>query len=135
MASNFKIGSIPTVMYTLDSLGLPNPHPVTFTKFGQIYYDGTGKPRGDGFASATWHFDLLTHEQLQYFMTKLVGQQGCNIAITTRTDYGSTYANQFVTFEGFLERPVFGDDYDIEMGRRYYTDVTFKFSFLQEVVP
>jgi hypothetical protein len=131
--SEFQIGFNHADLQTLDARGLPNPHPVTFSPFAHTYVDGSGRPQGDGYASASWSFDILTHAQLQYFITLLHPDQGDGVNIVTRIDFGVDYAAQFVEFEGFLERPVFGRDYEVSMGRRHYQNVVLKFTQLQEV--
>lgn len=132
MSSSFEIGLLPTSLLTLDYLGLPNPHPVSFKPYAKVYVDGQGQPRGDGYASATWHFDALTHTQLQTFMGIIGDNAGHSICITTRTDIGTDYADSFRTFSGMVRRPMFGDQYDIEMARSLYTDITFEFIMLVE---
>lgn len=135
MSSSFEIGVPPLALQDLDALGLPNPQPVTFKPFDNTYIDGQGQPRGDGYASVTWHFDALTHTQLQVLLDLIGDEQGDDIGITTRTDFGADYAAAFKTYNGYMSRPVFGDAYEIEMGRSVYTDLTFYFTSLVEVVP
>lgn len=135
MSSNFELGKAVPGPQALDTLGLPNPHPVTYKPFARTYRDGNGRPRGDGYASATWHFDALTHDQLQVFLDLIGDEAGDDIQITTRTDWATDYDDSFMTFDGYVMRPKFGDDYEVEMGRQIYTDITFEFSSLVEVVP
>ncbi len=133
MSSNFEIGMTVLSKQDLETLGLPNPHPVTFKPYARRYTDGHGRPRGDGYAIVTWHFDALTHAQLQTMLGVIGEYPGGAAVITTRTDFGADYDASFTTFSGFLTRPEFGDNYNIEMGRTVYTNLTFEFTMLEEV--
>lgn len=133
MISNFAIGPNHSSLAVLTVRGLPNPHPVTYKPFNQTYFDGTGRPKGDGFASVSWSFDVLTQVQLQYFIGLLNPDFGDAVNIVTRTDYGADYDAQFAEFAGFVERPVFGRDYEVSMGRQLYQNVKFNFVNLIEV--
>lgn len=132
MSSSYEIGKPPLALQSLDTLGLPNPHPVTFKPYAAVYVDGTGTPRGEGYASATWHFDALTHDQLQELLDLIGDKPGDDVGITTRTDRGVDYAATFKTFGGMMHRPVFGTEYEIEMGRIVYSDITIEFTMLIE---
>lgn len=130
MASEFAIGSTLLGIETLDAIGLPNPFPVEYEPVGETYESLSGMPAGDGPGRAAWSFDILTLDQMDTLLGYLTGQGGA-VFITTRIEDGSTYAGQFKTFSAFMWRPT-KDEYTFALGRRYFQDVTIRFTTLVE---
>ena len=131
MISKYQLGSTHLTLQTLDQLGLPNPFPTTFTMFTETYVDGAGRPGGDGFAEATWHFDVLTSAQFATLVAYLGGLASGPVNIVTRVDgLYADYDDQFTEWHGYIGLP----DFEQSLGRRYYQDVTFRFTSLQRFV-
>jgi len=134
MSSEYQIGTTLLTIAPLDELGLPPaPYPATFIEATEKYVDGTGRPRSDGFATAQWHFDILTLAQWHTLVSPFGANEGRQIYIRTRRDRSSdgSYAGQFATYTGYMRKPE-PDDYDIAMGY-FYREVTIVFENLQEV--
>lgn len=118
---------------TLESMGLPDPFPATFDPYAVRYEDGKGQPQGDGFASAEWHFDILSHEQFHLLTTFIGDHESKAVYVVTRTEQSivhDSYAGSFKEFTGYMVKPS-PADYSIEM-RYFYRDVTVRLTMLVE---
>lgn len=126
--SNYKIGTTVPGLQDLDTLGLPDPFPVEFTRFDETYAAGDGSEVGDGFSNFSWHFDMLTMAQWDTIMDYLGSAQSVQLFITTTTDVGDSYANLFSTFQAWMKRPQARRAF----GRQYMRDITLEFVSAEE---
>jgi hypothetical protein len=103
--SEYELGLTILGMEDLETLGLPDPFPVEFTKFDEVYTSGDGGQVGDGFSKINWHFDILTMAQWFTLTDHLGNAQSAQLFVRTTTDAGNSYANLFATFQAFMIRP------------------------------
>lgn len=107
-----------------DDLNIPPPYPAPFQEWASDYAAGDGRVYGDGWPSATWHFDYLSTAHVAALRTYCTGKSA-NVYIRTlqadHTSYGT-----------YLAVMIWPSRLDYRVGRAS-TDVELVFTHLQEV--
>ena len=109
----YKIGTDPVNMPTLKQLGVPVPDQVTYQAASVYYVRGDMSRIGDGYALASWVWDVISIEKLSKITSLLSGADYVNLYIRTDIRDG-TFSNAAISFKVFsamLWKPLlFGED-------------------------
>lgn len=114
---SYAIGSTSTVT-NVESLTTPvNPPRGTFQEWTRVYTSSSGMESGDGYPSATWHFDVLTQAMVTQLRSFCSGKSA-SVYITTRNGAGSfvKYSAVMIWPQNLMDKRVFRDRYlDVEI--------------------
>lgn len=107
-----------------DDLGIMPPHPAPFQEWAAEYEAGDGRVHGDGWPSATWHFDYLTAAHIAALRTYCTGKSA-NVYIRTLKPDHTSYG----TYSAIMRWP---SKLGYRMGRGT-SDVELQFTHIEEV--
>lgn len=132
--SNLKIGATLGGLLQLRYRGISEPDSFSYNPYSAVVTGGDGLPRGYGFPSASWSWEVLSFDEvdkiLDFFATDT--DAGVEVYIATFKDTGRgrpTIAN----YKAKMLRPVDGEGkqvYTRAFGK-VYTDVTIRFTHLE----
>lgn len=132
---DLQIGPTIATLTPLHRRGIVAPPEWMFNRVSRVETDGTGIPRGFGYAVAEWRFDILSQRQLNVFLGFLSGDavMGVSLFIWTYTDAGVGGDANLERFQGVMHRPVDQNDKSIvpNSAGEAYNDVVIKFSHLE----
>jgi hypothetical protein len=111
--SLYKIGTDPLKLVTLKNLKIAAPDQVTYQPASTYYVRADMSRVGDGFAIATWIWDVISIERLSKLLAYLNGADYANVYIRTdmRDGTNAIAANAFRVFSAIMWKPLlFGQD-------------------------
>jgi hypothetical protein len=109
----YKIGTDPVHMPSLKQLGIAAPDQVTFQAASTYYVRGDMSRIGDGYALASWIWDIMSIERLSKLTSLLSGADYVNLYIRTDVRDGThaSAADAFKVYSAMLWKPLlFGED-------------------------
>jgi len=118
---SYGISDSTSATTNVESLATPlNPPRSTYNEWSRTYDRSDGSSEGDGYPSATWHFDYLTQAQVTQLRTFCTGRSA-SVYITTRINTGAfaTYTAQMIWPGDLLAKRQFNGIYaSIDIGFR-----------------
>lgn len=106
--SDYKIGIDPSKLTTLKNLGIAAPDQVTYQAASSYYVRSDVSRVGDGYAIASWIWDVISIERLSKLLAYLNGADYVELYIRTdiRDGTNAIAANAFRVFSAMMWKPL-----------------------------
>lgn len=133
----YAIGTDPNNLSELNRMKVPWPDQIVFQPASSYYMRGDGTRVGDGYASATWIWDVISLQKLSYLLEYLNGEDWVRVYMRTDRRDG-TYPNPrtaFAVYYGIMLKPILSGSEGVPLARSPYAlqtvSITFKNLLIQ----
>ncbi len=131
---DLEIGTTLLGMRDLYDLGIPDVTTWTYTPYSRVEVGGDGRPRGFGYSTASWTWEVLSQDQLNALLNLFAANYDASVAvfIYTYVDVGASLGAMRERFSAVMSRPVDGSGKTMVTDSRtpIYSDITVSFTHM-----
>jgi hypothetical protein len=131
---DLEVGLTLAGMRDLATYGVPDVTAWSYTPYSRVEVGGDGRPRGFGYSTASWTWDVLSQDQLNSLLALFASNADASVAvyIYTYTDVGASLGAMRERFSAVMSRPVDGGGKTMVTESRtpVYSDITINFTHM-----
>jgi len=133
---DLEIGTTLGNMRDLATYGVPDVSSWSYSPYSRVEIGGDGRPRGFGYATASWVWEVLSQDQLNALLSLFdTSAASARVYIYTYTDVGASLGAMRGRFSAVMHRPIDGSGKTMiaESRTPVYSDVTVNFTHMVAV--
>jgi hypothetical protein len=131
--TDLRIGTSVAALQYLRDRGIEAPDDWLFRPYSVVRTDGTGLPKGYGFPTCAWVWEVLDQSSLNVFLAFFSADTdaGAEVTISTYTERGR--GRTTTDYTAIMHRPVDGEDKTLfpDSGGNVWQNVTIQFTHLE----
>ena len=131
---DLEVGLTILGMRDLATYGVPDVTTWSYSPYSRVEVGGDGRPRGFGYATASWTWASLSQDQLNALLALFTtaADASVQVYIYTYTDVGASLGGMRERFLAVMSRPIDGSGKTmiVESRTPVYSDVTINFTHM-----